>query len=139
MSKSTGYNTRQKENLLAFLVKNKERHTNVQEISAYLSGEGISVVTATIYRQLDRLVEQGIVRKYILDGKSGACYQYIEDDDCHEHFHLKCTSCGQLIHIDCDFLAGINQHIYEHHRFSVDSSQTVFYGTCAQCSKAGSE
>ena len=70
MSKSTGYNTRQKENLLAFLVKNKERHTNVQEISAYLSGEGISVGTATIYRQLDRLVEQGIVRKYILDGKS---------------------------------------------------------------------
>lgn len=137
MKSSSGYNTKQKENLLAFLIRNKERHTNVQEISVFLSDAGTPVGTATIYRQLDRLVEQGLVRRYILDGKTGACFQYIENSGCcREHFHLKCVSCGKLIHIDCNYLSGVNKHIFEHHGFTVDSSQTVFYGRCGECSEA---
>lgn len=137
MKRDNGYNTKQKETLLAFLIKNKDRHTNVQEISAYLTSAGTPMGTATIYRQLDKLVESGIVRKYVFDGKNGACYQYIEsDDDCHEHFHLKCVSCGQLIHINCYQLHGINRHIFEEHNFKVDSSQTVFYGVCSQCTSS---
>ncbi|MBE6856004.1 MAG: transcriptional repressor [Ruminococcus sp.] len=137
MKLSNEYKTKQKENLIAFLIKNKDRHTNVQEISSYLAQEGSPVGTATIYRQLEKLVERGIVRKYVLDGKTGACFQYIGDNSCHEHFHLKCVCCGQLIHIDCDFLSGVNKHIFEHHGFTVNSTQTVFYGKCSECS--GSE
>ncbi|MDE6781509.1 MAG: transcriptional repressor [Ruminococcus sp.] len=135
MKQDSGYKTRQKEKLLDYLVRNKEKHTNVQEISAFLTAEGTPVGTATIYRQLDRLVECGVVRRYNFDGKTGACYQYIEDDnDCHEHFHLKCTLCGKLIHLSCDRLSDINQHIFERHGFQIDPSQTVFYGTCSECS-----
>lgn len=140
MKRNTSYNTKQRENLLNFLLRNKDRHTNVQEISIFLAGEGSPVSTATIYRQLDKLVEQGLVRKYVLDGKSGACYQYIENSGCcHEHFHLKCISCGRLLHIDCDYLSDINKHIFEYHGFAVDSSQTVFYGRCSDCGKAEKE
>ncbi|MBP7185502.1 MAG: transcriptional repressor [Ruminococcus sp.] len=135
MKRDQGYNTRQKENLLTYLIENKEKHTNVQEISAYLSAKGTPVGVATIYRQLDRLVEQGTVRKYSFDGKTCACFQYIdEEQDCHNHFHLKCLSCGKLIHLNCDHLAEISSHIAEHHGFIIDSSQTVFYGMCAECS-----
>ena len=137
MKSGSGYNTKQKENLLAFLIRNKERHTNVQEISEFLSDAGTPVGAATIDRQLDRLVEQGLVRRYILDGKTGACFQYIENSgSCREHSHLKCVSCGKLIHIDCNYLSGVNKHIFEHHGFTVDSSQTVFYGRCSECSEA---
>ena len=95
MKREAGYNTKQKENLLEYLIKNKQKHTNVQEISAFLSAEGTPVGVATIYRQLDRLVEQGLVRKYSFDGKTSACYQYMQDDDqCRSHFHLNCLSCG---------------------------------------------
>lgn len=140
MKSNIGYNTKQKENLLAFLIRNKHKHTNVQEIGAFLAGEGTPVGTATIYRQLEKLIEQGLVRKYILDGKSGACFQYIDSgENCHEHYHLKCVVCGKLIHIDCDHLSDINQHICQHHGFTVDSSQTVFYGRCSECSKAVEE
>lgn len=135
MKKDSGYKTRQKQKLLDYLVRNKEKHTNVQEISAFLTAEGTPVGTATIYRQLDKLVECGMVRRYNFDGKTGACYQYIEDDnDCHEHFHLKCTLCGKLIHLSCDRLSCINQHIFERHGFQIDPSQTVFYGICSECS-----
>lgn len=134
--KNSGYKTRQKENVLDFLIRCKDRHVNVREIEIFLAGEGTPVGTATIYRRLDELVAQGLVRRYILDGKTGACYQYIENNNvCHEHFHLKCNKCGRLIHIDCNFLSGINEHILEHHGFCVDPSQTVFYGICEDCRK----
>ena len=48
MKKDSGYNTKQKENLLSYLMKNKDKHTNVQEISAFLSAEGTPVGVATI-------------------------------------------------------------------------------------------
>ena len=110
---------------------------SVQNISSYFSGEGINVGTATIYRQLDKLGEQGVVRKYVIDEKTGACYQYIEEQEgCRKHFHLKCTRCGRLIHLTCDHLSGLGEHIYEHHGFRVDPSKTVFYGLCAECEEA---
>ena len=63
MKRESGYNTKQKEKLLEYLIENKDKHVNVQTISAYMASEGISLGTATIYRRLDKLVEQGIVRK----------------------------------------------------------------------------
>lgn len=140
MKREAGYNTKQKEKLVDFLINNKDKHTTVQEISAYLSTEGSPLGTATIYRQLDKLVESGVVRKFVIDGKTGACYQYIENEhECREHFHLKCISCGKLIHLNCDHLMSINKHIEEHHGFIIDPSQTVFYGRCADCSAGESE
>lgn len=134
MKNDSGYNTRQKEKLLSYLISNKDEHTNVAGISAFLAAEGTPVGTATIYRQLDRLVDQGLVRRYSIDGKTGACYQYVDSDaGCHQHFHLKCKNCGRLIHTDCDHLSEINEHMLQHHGFTVDSSMTVFYGICADC------
>ncbi|NLT08919.1 MAG: transcriptional repressor [Ruminococcus sp.] len=140
MKRESGYNTKQKEKLLDFLISNKDKHTNVQQISAFLTAEGTPVGTATIYRQLDKLVESGVVRKYTIDGKTGACYQYIDDtQDCKSHFHLKCVCCDRLFHITCDHLKDIDKHIHEHHGFRVDPSKTVFYGVCADCQGESSD
>ncbi len=134
MKQDSGYKTKQKEKILDYLIRNKEKHTNVQEIITFLTAEGNPIGTATIYRQLDKLVDCGMVRRYNFDGKTGACYQYIENkEECHEHFHLKCTVCGKLIHLNCDRLSNINRHIFEKHGFQVDPSQTVFYGKCSEC------
>ncbi|MBQ6942852.1 MAG: transcriptional repressor [Ruminococcus sp.] len=140
MKKDSGYNTTQKEKLLDFLINNNDKHTSAQEIDNYLRSVGSPVGMATIYRQLDRLVEAGTVRKFVIDGKTSACYQYIDNkQECQEHFHLKCRSCGKLIHLNCNKLMDINSHIAQHHGFIVDSSQTVFYGICADCASLPEE
>jgi len=134
MKKELGYNTAQKEKLLEFLIQNKDRHTSAQEIDTYLRSVGSPVGMATIYRQLERLVEAGAVRKFIIDGKTSACFQYVENEkECREHFHLKCLSCGKLIHLRCSRLMDISSHISQNHGFIIDTSQTVFYGRCADC------
>lgn len=131
-----GYNTRQKEYIMEYLRRNADRHASVNDIVDYLRSTGREVGTATVYRCLDRLSQSGEVRKYLIDG-GGACYQYIPDGaECAEHFHLKCVRCGELIHVDCDFLSEIGEHIRGHHRFRIDRSKTVFYGTCIRCAEA---
>lgn len=85
-------------------------------------------------------MEEGIVRKYVLDGKSSACYQFLsgEPHACTEHFHLKCTQCGQLFHVSCDYLNQLGEHLLEHHGFVIDHTKTVLYGLCAACAKKNS-
>ena len=103
----------------------------------HLQDNETPVGTATVYRTLEQLVEEGIVRKYVLDGKSSACYQFLsgEPHACTEHFHLKCTQCGQLFHVSCDYLNQLGEHLLEHHGFVIDHTKTVLYGLCAACSK----
>ena len=97
----------------------------------FFLGEGMTAA------DMEQLVEEGIVRKYVLDGKSSACYQFLsgEPHACTEHFHLKCTQCGQLFHVSCDYLNQLGEHLLEHHGFVIDHTKTVLYGLCAACAK----
>ena len=131
------YKTKQREYILAFLQNSAGRHITVAELVRHLQDNETPVGTATVYRTLEQLVEEGIVRKYVLDGKSSACYQFLsgEPHACTEHFHLKCTQCGQLFHVSCDYLNQLGEHLLEHHGFVIDHTKTVLYGLCAACSK----
>ena len=108
-----GYKTKQREYILAFLQNSEGRHITVAELVRHLQDNATPVGTATVYRTLEQLVEEGMVRKYVLDGKSSACYQFLSDEPhlCQEHFHLKCTCCGRLFHVSCDYLNQLGEHL----------------------------
>ena len=135
MGRTAGYKTKQREYILEYLRSCGTRHTTVGEIVRHLQDSGTPVGTATVYRHLEQLVEDGAVRKYVLDEKCGACYQFLPEqaEACHEHFHLKCTCCGKLFHVSCTYLDQLNQHLLEHHGFTVDHTKTGLYGGCADC------
>ena len=127
------YSTRQREQIMDYLSELADAHVTADELM-----ERLCLGKATVYRTLDRLVQQNVVRRYQLGGRQGACYQYVTDDGCHHHFHLKCVGCGRLIHVECQLLDQTSRHIAEHHDFEVDQSKTVFYGLCRQCSDMAS-
>lgn len=129
------YKTRQRAEVLNCLIENKASHMTADEIMAWLKNKGCDVGKATVYRTLDKLTEENKVRKYIYEEGKSACYQYVDKDEkCHLHFHLKCLNCGKLIHLECDYLTELENHISKHHKFSVDNSKTVLYGICEDCS-----
>lgn len=130
------YNTKQKQTLIDFLKKNKNKHFSIKEISQYVTENRIG--KSTIYRLIDKMTAEGSIRRFRgNDGKS-VLYQYIGDsDECNGHFHLKCTSCGLLIHLDCKHITYLNEHINEHHQFTIDIGKTILYGLCSKCKKGG--
>lgn len=134
---NSGYKTKQRQAILDFLIENKDSHVTVSQISDYLERKGTHVGVTTIYRHLDKLLEQGLVRKYTVDGTTSACFQYADaEEGCKEHFHLKCEKCGKLIHLNCDHVSEMCRHILGDHGFCIDLFRTVFYGICEDCAKA---
>ncbi len=129
------YKTKQSATVLACLEENSGKALTVDEIVDLLKIQGTPVGKTTVYRHIDRLVSQGSVRKFVSGENAGATYQYIHNHQhCNEHFHLKCSSCGELVHLGCEFMKGIDEHILSHHGFKVDNSKTVLYGICRKCS-----
>lgn len=136
MKDKTQYKTKQRVAMIDYFRQLNGRHVTAADIQQSMYDMDYSIGMATIYRQLDKLVQDGLLRKYMLDGHAGACYQYIGGSDgCDEHYHLKCEGCGRLIHLDCRLVNEMQQHIREEHGFTVNNSKTVLYGICSQCQR----
>ena len=136
MHAAGSYKTRQRELIWEYLRAHSDQHVGAEDIAEHLRRQGTAVGKSTVYRTLDRLVAQGTLRRFYLEEGMSACYQLIpEEGSCREHFHLKCLSCGRLIHMECSFLQEVQAHIVQEHRFLIDQSKTVFYGLCENCSE----
>ena len=128
------YNTRQRDEIMKAIAEFGGEHFTASDVVRRLNDGGSVIGQATVYRTIERLSDSGVLRKYIVDGNTAACYQLSDSGECcHEHFHLKCEKCGRLIHVRCDELSRIATHIASDHGFSVDFSKTVFYGMCEEC------
>lgn len=130
-----GYTTKQSQLIKEFLEKNSDRHFSSDEVYFALMSSGESIGKTTVYRQLERLCDEGKARKFMAGSNGASCYQFSDSDFCHNHYHLKCSDCGKLFHVECDFLDRLSSHIYDDHKFTVDGSKTVLYGLCESCRK----
>lgn len=126
------YHTKNKNVILKCLQANCDKHLTIEQIASLLNGQ---VPLASIYRNIDDLVNEGSIRKYIVDRNNSACYQYIGDGNVHNHFHLLCSKCGKLIHLECHEVEHLLSHIEEEHGFKVDISKVTLYGICPDCQK----
>ncbi|GHV48969.1 transcriptional repressor [Clostridia bacterium] len=132
MSRAGIYSTKQGEAVLSYFRTLGDTHTTVEQISAHFADNGIPIGITTIYRHLDKLEQNGSVRKLIVDGISGACYQYVSKNES-DSFHLKCERCGKLYRLDCHSVGEFENHILQSHEFHIDLAKTVLYGMCKDC------
>ncbi len=131
MESKHNYNTKQRLSLLQFFENNQNECFSAKEI---IKNPAITLGEATIYRSLSKFVREGKLKKYISPDGDGAFYQYNTDaPECNSHFHLKCVSCGNLVHMDCDLMNSIREHIDKEHGFAIDNSKTTLYGLCSNC------
>jgi len=132
MNRSKPYNTKQGQTVCSFLVTSGGRQVAADEIAEYADASGTHIAYATIYRHLDRLVQQGVVRKLVMNGVDRAYYQYVGENniDC---LQMKCNVCGKLISLNCTEANEFENHILDSHNFKIDPSKTVFYGRCGGC------
>lgn len=124
------YSTGKREKIIAHLSVNASRAFTVYEIcDAVLGGDG---GVSTVYRIVSELVADGKVRRLMGENGKQATYQYVGEDKCREHLHLKCCECGRLLHLDEGTTHKLEEAIMLSKQFAIDES-AVLFGKCADC------
>lgn len=101
----------------------------VQEIYSRLLKKNIHIDLASVYRNLELLLDMGVV--YVLElGEGKKRYELVNKDK--HHHHLICNNCGSIQDIV------INEHeimneVTTKSQFKVDHHHLEFYGWCANC------
>ena len=122
--------------LLRYLETVPGVHITVNDVCEYFKEMGAPIGQSTVYRRLEKLVDEGLVNKYVIDVNSPACFEYVSPDshrDAEVCYHCKCEKCGKLIHMECEELSEFRSHLLSEHHFKLDPVRTVFYGLCEEC------
>ena len=89
MSNRKHYQTKQRDELLTFLKDRSGQHITVSDICEHFKSKDKPIGTTTIYRQLEKMVDQGIVAKYVIDVGSPACFEFVGAEGHHEEDRLQ--------------------------------------------------
>lgn len=130
------YRTKNKDIILDFLKMNGSHSYSAYEVHSYLEENDNNINLTTVYRNLDRLSEQGTLMK--VKTAEGECcrYQYTGiGGKCNEHIHMQCRECKKLYHLECHFMEEIAGHLLEHHGFVLEGSGSMLSGLCENCRK----
>ena len=125
------YETKNKSLILSLLKNHKDEHLTIDQIKKLLKDENKDVPIASVYRNIDKFLEEGLIRKYVVNDNA-SCFQIVDEKESN-HFHLLCSKCGKLIHLECDEVGDLIQHIEKEHNFEIDISKINLYGLCQTC------
>ena len=70
------YETKQSKLVYDFLEKNSEKHFSAEDVYFAIKENGGNIGRTTVYRQLDRLVDENKARKFFSGDKDSCCYQF---------------------------------------------------------------
>lgn len=134
MKEKTHYVTKQREQIISALKNMEGKDITIKDLLGYFERNDIKISRATLYRNLESLAKDKIIRKYTLSNEKSAKFEYINDNsDCKNHFHFKCESCGKLIHFNCEVFKNAQNHLAKEHGFDINHFNTVIYGECKSC------
>ena len=119
--------------ILAALRDTKE-HPTVEMLRASLEAQGHHFGVATVYQNLNRLAEAGLVVRF-LDDRGLLRF----DANVSPHHHLHCTTCGRIADVEID--AGGMRHLWgvadgiaaEHRSWQLETAQLELRGMCPAC------
>jgi Fur family ferric uptake transcriptional regulator len=110
------------------------KHFTAEDLAKIAQERGVKIGIATIYRQIDRLISDGIVLRHESPDLSSASFGYFDRSPNEKGgYHLICTNCKRVEHIDCESADSLTSHFLLSHNFHLDKRRTMFYGICANC------
>lgn len=115
------------------VLKNAQYPLTAMEIKQRLSDVGLSPDKATIYRQIEFLLDKGQLREVRLN-EDVRRFEFGSKSD-HVH-HLICNNCEKVANVELDGdLVAIEKHIADKEGFDVQDHTLEFYGICKDCSQ----
>jgi Fur family ferric uptake transcriptional regulator len=140
--------TRPRVVILTALLEAGEDHVSAEALLDQVASQQ-DVHRATIYRTLDGLAADGLLRHVHLD-RGRTAYHLVEPPagtgttgttgttavpaDDTEHLHAQCGDCGAIVDLPADVLGDAAGRIEAATGFQLDASHVALSGRCASCS-----
>ncbi len=121
--------SRQRNKILETL-KNNVVHPSTEYIHKKLQEEGCNIGIATVYRNLNKLAENGTIKKI-----SGLEESVHYDHNTHLHYHFFCNKCRKIYDLPSDISPDIVKKAEQMTGFKIDTHEIVFHGLCIDCRK----
>ena len=120
-------NSKQKDIVLLSLDEYRV-HPTAEELYKYIHQKYSDIGVATVYRNLNKLSEKGLIKKITgLDGSS-------HYDSCMEpHFHFICDCCGRIYDIPMNISNYLIEKAEEFTDCKITSMDMTFRGLCREC------
>ena len=107
-----------------------EGHRECEEIYLSMKKKGKSVSRATVYRTIDLLVKNNLVRKLELgDGRA----RYESKLNSSHHDHLICIDCGDIVEFVDDEIENKQEEIALNNGFVLKKHIHQLFGLCKKC------
>ena len=121
--------SRQRESIKDYLA-NTTSHPTADTVYLHVREEYPNISLGTVYRNLNLLADIGEAIK-ISTPNGGDRF----DGRTHLHYHVVCTSCGNVydLEIDPEKMESINRLAGEHFDGTIESHSILFNGTCKHC------
>lgn len=128
------YNTKGKDIIMAYLKDHADSNFSANDIFQYLEEHDSKMNISTVYRNLDKFVDQGMLMKLKNPDDDFCRYQYKHPDgNCDDHIHMQCRNCGRVFHLECGFMEELSKHLFAHHGFTIESAGSMIKGLCGEC------
>ncbi len=119
--------SKQREIILKTLRENPI-HPTADMLFALVRNELPNVSLATVYRNLNQLAEQGVIRKIsALDDKVHF------DHNLESHYHFICIKCKKVYDVPYDVAPDLAKALREHTGLEALAADVLFKGICNHC------
>lgn len=110
------------------------KHLTSEEIYDMVKLRIPEIGLATVYRNVQVLMELGFIEKVNLDD-GFVRYELADSNDAknHRHHHLICIKCGQVYSFEDDLLEQLEGRIQDTMDFYVVNHEVKLYGYCQKC------
>ena len=124
--------TAQRQAILEIIRDEKKRHLCTEEIYDEVKKAYPGIGLATVYRTLQLFEKLGLVHHILLDD---GCmrFQIIDSKEKHQHHHLVCEICGEVIDVEEDMLGTSEEKLLMEQGFTVKDHKVQFFGICKKC------
>lgn len=124
--------TPQRRATVEVIINTQGKHLNTEEIYDLVKIECPEIGLATVYRTLQLLDDISVISKMNLDDGCSR-YELNTHEDNHQHHHLICQKCGEIIEVDIDLLEHLEENIEEVYNFKINDHKVKFFGLCSNC------
>ncbi|MET0767809.1 MAG: Fur family transcriptional regulator [Aeromicrobium sp.] len=107
-------------------------HADTDSILGAVRADLGEVSHQAVYDVLKALTTAGLVRRIQPSGSVARYESRIGDN----HHHVVCRSCGAIADVDCAVGGAPCLIPSDHHGFSIDEAEVIYWGTCSECMTA---